>query len=109
MSYTGQFSKCLLVTLIMMSLSACDESAKLSCPASGEAFFNESIHRYFTQHPPAEGIDAVKVLPGASYNSELDWWVVPLDVGNEKWNALLSCDGHLELSGRSTEPLLKSH
>ena len=63
-------------------------------------FFDQSVKAYFTKHPPVEGIENVKVLSGATYDTATNWWVVPVDVGEDKWNALLSCDGHLELSGR---------
>lgn len=92
-----QFS---LVILASLGLTACEKSEQTSCSGSGQEFFEASVNSYFAKHPPASGIDSVRILPGASYNSDLNWWVVPLDVGAEKWNALLSCDGHLELSGR---------
>ncbi|RMM02245.1 hypothetical protein APX70_01340 [Pseudomonas syringae pv. maculicola] len=38
---------------------------------------------------------------GARYDTRTHWWIVPVDVGQDKLQALLSCDGHLELSGRN--------
>jgi hypothetical protein len=90
-----------LVFFASLVLTACDKDEEISCSGSGQEFFEASVNAYFEKHPPARGMDSVRVLPGGTYNSHLNWWVVPVDVGAEKWSALLSCDGHLELSGRT--------
>lgn len=85
---------------LLAALAGCDDSGDMFCPDKGQDFFDQSVKAYFTKHPPVEGIENVKVLSGAAYDTATNWWVVPVDVGEDKWNALLSCDGHLELSGR---------
>jgi hypothetical protein len=37
-------------------------------------------------------------LDGARYNEKLNWWVVPFDLRGKRLDALLSCDGNLELT-----------
>lgn len=69
------------------------------CPHEGQTFFENSIGAYFERHPPRHASTA-QILPGASYDTSTNWWIVPVDVGPDKYWALLSCDGHLELSGR---------
>lgn len=85
---------------LLAALAGCDDSGNMSCPDKGQDFFDQSVKAYFKKHTPAEGIENVKVLSGATYDTATNWWVVPVDVGKEEWYALLSCDGHLELSGR---------
>lgn len=85
---------------LLAALAGCDDSGNMSCSDKGQDFFDQSVKAYFKKHPPSTGTESVKVLPGATYDTATNWWVVPVDVGEEKWNALLSCDGHLELSGR---------
>lgn len=85
---------------LLAALAGCDDSGNMSCSDKGQDFFDRSVKAYFGKHPPTGGAENVRVLPGATYDTATNWWVVPIDVGKEKWSALLSCDGHLELSGR---------
>jgi hypothetical protein len=88
-----------LAVIAVTVLSGCDDSSEMYCPNEGRAFFESSINAYFERHPPRQG-DTVHILPGANYDTTTNWWLVPVDVGPEKLLALLSCDGHLELSDR---------
>ena len=82
-------------------LSGCgDDTSSMHCPDKGKEFFEESVKAYFLSHPPIGAGTSITILDGASYDSSTNWWIVPIDIGKQKWNALLSCDGHLELSGR---------
>lgn len=84
----------------VIAISGCNDSQEASCPFAGQSFFERSVHAYFSKHPPAIGLEQIKVLPGARYDEHTHWWIVPIDMGEAKINALLSCDGYLELSGR---------
>jgi hypothetical protein len=91
-----------LATGSVLLLSGCgDDTSSLYCAHKGRDFFEQSVAAYFIQHPPLPDQHLIKVLEGASYDTKTNWWIVPAEVGPLKWNALLSCDGHLELSGRT--------
>ncbi|WP_024656839.1 hypothetical protein N027_06115 [Pseudomonas syringae USA007] len=92
----------LLVLLILAVawLAQSGESDDMHCPDKNANFFADSINAYFDKHPPKAG-KTVTVVAGARYDNHTHWWTVPVDVGQDKLQALLSCDGHLELSGRN--------
>ncbi|OSR70707.1 hypothetical protein BV326_02839 [Pseudomonas syringae pv. actinidiae] len=92
----------LLVLLILAVawLAQSGESDEMHCPDKDANFFADSINAYFDKHPPKAG-NTVTVVDGARYDNHTHWWIVPVDVGQDKLQALLSCDGHLELSGRN--------
>ncbi len=87
-------------SVIVIALSGCNDSQVASCPSAGQSFFERSVHAYFSKHPPAIDLEQIKILPGARYDEHTHWWIVPIEMGEVKLDALLSCDGHLELSGR---------
>lgn len=84
---------------IVASLVGCsDEKPLAPCPEKGSDFFKSSIaSHYEKQGKPADAKD-FKLVQGASYNEKLNWWVVPFDLKTKRMNALLSCDGNLELT-----------
>jgi len=91
----------LLSVSVLSTLAGCgDDSTSMFCPEKEQEFFESSVYQYFNQHPPTGGIESVRVLPGATYDTHTNWWGVPVDVANAKYTALLSCDGRLELSYR---------
>lgn len=93
------FGKILLVLCAPLVVTGCgDNSSEMHCPEKGEDFFKESVDKYFQKHPTSNG-ESYRVLDGATYEKVTNWWTVPVLVGTQKWNALLSCDGYLELSG----------
>lgn len=94
-------ARVVLATASALLLSGCgDDTTRLYCPDKGKDFFEQSVAAYFVRHPPPPEQQPIKVLEGGWYDTGTNWWIVPVDGGSEKWSALLSCDGHLELSGR---------
>jgi hypothetical protein len=86
---------------ILLLVAGCgDDSTKTHCPEKNSDFFRESVTAYFQNHPPTAGAGDVQIVGVATYDEHTDWWLVPVNVGDQKLIALLSCDGHLELSGR---------
>ncbi|TFY93242.1 hypothetical protein DYL61_14870 [Pseudomonas nabeulensis] len=82
-------------------LGGCEnEQPHQNCSGKGEAFFTESLDAYFVEHPQANGGGHYALQSGARYDEINDWWIVPFDFGNKQAQALLSCDGHLEISLR---------
>lgn len=84
--------------LATISLAACDnEIEDQSCPSNGEAFFRTSIDAYWRNHDDSK-VGRYSLQPGAKYNTTEDWWVVPFESEGKRYLAMISCDGHLELS-----------
>ncbi|SDS65878.1 hypothetical protein SAMN04490182_2066 [Pseudomonas cedrina] len=84
-----------------VTLSACGNEKQVeNCSGKGEAFFTESLNAYFSKHPRTGDDQSYTLQPGARYDETNDWWIVPFDYGDERAQALLSCDGHLEISSR---------
>lgn len=82
-------------------LGGCGETkSKQDCSTEGEAFFTKSLDAYFAAHPQANGDNSYVLQPGANYDKTNNWWIVPFDYGGKKSQALLSCDGRLEISLR---------
>ncbi|MFK3794744.1 hypothetical protein [Pseudomonas sp. NPDC088444] len=82
-------------------LAGCgEEKSKQECSNEGEAFFTQSLDSYFVKHPQAIENGSYTLRPGARYDSNNNWWVVPFDYSDKKAQALLSCDGHLEITLR---------
>lgn len=95
-------ARVIIATASALLFSGCgDDTTSLYCPDKGKDFFEQSVAAYFVRHPPTSDQQPIKVLEGARYDTGTNWWIVPVDVGSKKWNALMSCDGHLELSGRN--------
>ncbi|WPP02375.1 hypothetical protein SFA35_25620 (plasmid) [Pseudomonas sp. HR96] len=89
------------LALLPILLSGCgDDSNKMHCPEKGDDFFQASVADYFRRHPPKTGMGSVHIAKGSQYDDHTNWWWVPIDVGPDKYTALLSCDGKLELEGR---------
>lgn len=84
---------------VLVLLAGCDDGASgMQCPGYGRSFFEASINAYVQRH--GRGDYAFQVLEGATYDPQLNWWTVPFDWKGRELQALLSCDGHLEVSGR---------
>lgn len=64
------------------------------------AFINKSVADYFARHQNASGTRTYQLVGGNYYDATTHWWIVPLDADGQKLQALLSCDGRIELSGR---------
>lgn len=90
-----------LAILMSVVLCACDGSTEMSCPDNGEQFWLQSLDAYFIRHPEMVQTTPYELQPGAWYDAKTNWWIVPFDVGQKRLQALMSCDGHLEISGRS--------
>lgn len=90
-----------LAIFTMLALSGCgDDSYKLNCPNEDSVFINKSVADYFARHQNASGTRTYQLVGGNHYDATTHWWIVPLDADGQKLQALLSCDGRLELSGR---------
>lgn len=81
-------------------LFGCGERPKQDCPTSGEKFFTDSLKNYFSSHDRKEDMNTFRLAGEATYDGKNKWWIVPFDTRSEKLQALLSCDGHLEITGR---------
>ncbi|WP_122666743.1 hypothetical protein [Pseudomonas viridiflava] len=89
-----------LAIVLSVVLAGCEERPEMSCPDNGEQFWLQSLDAYFLRHPQQVKTTPYELQPGASYDSRTNWWIVPFDIGQKKLLALMSCDGHLEISGR---------
>lgn len=88
---------CGLVGLLVL-LAGCDDGpAGMQCPGYGRSFFDASINGYVQRH--GRGDYAFELLGEAQYDAKLSWWRVPFEWKGREWQALVSCDGHLEVSG----------
>ncbi|RMV21375.1 hypothetical protein ALP14_100809, partial [Pseudomonas amygdali pv. myricae] len=90
-------TRAVLLVLLILSVAWLAQSGdgdEMQCPDKDANFFAESINAYFDKHPPKAG-KAVTIPDGARYDNRTHWWIVPVDVGQERLQALLSCDGHL--------------
>ncbi|MGE7993355.1 hypothetical protein ACQKPE_20400 [Pseudomonas sp. NPDC089554] len=84
-----------------MVLAGCGERDAGSCAAGGsEAFFKASIDAYYQRHAQQEASKSYTLVEGAHYDTTTNWWMVPFDAGSERLQALISCDGRLEITGR---------
>jgi hypothetical protein len=87
------------VLLSVLLLSGCgSETKEISCKEKGADFFKVSLQSYFKKQGKSQDADDFKLLDGARYNEKLNWWVVPFDLRGKRLDALLSCDGNLELT-----------
>lgn len=96
-------TRAVLLVLLIFAIAWLAQSGdgdERHCPDKDAEFFADAINAYFDKHPPNAG-KAVNIVDGARYDDRTHWWTVPVDVGTEKLQALLSCDGHLELSRRT--------
>lgn len=81
-------------------LLGCGERPQQDCPTYGDKFFNDSVRNYFLSHGRKEDANTFRLAGDATYDGTNKWWVVPFDTQSKKLLALLSCDGHLEITGR---------
>lgn len=91
-----------MVSLVLLStllLSGCgSEEKEITCKEQGTDFFKASLQAYFKKQGKSQDANDFSLLDGARYNEKLNWWVVPFDLRGERMDALLSCDGELELT-----------
>ncbi|EGH74182.1 hypothetical protein [Pseudomonas syringae] len=81
-------------------LVGCSEPDLESCADRGEGFFTKSINLYLSAHERSEDLGRFTYAGVARYDDRTNWWIVPFDLNGQRFQALLSCDGKLELSGR---------
>ena len=87
------------ISLVLMA--GCGEKDAGNCAANGsEAFFKSSIDAYYKRNGQQGKADRYSLIEGAHYDATTNWWMVPFDVDGEKLQALISCDGRLEITGR---------
>jgi hypothetical protein len=85
--------------LLIATLVGCSEDREpAACPEKGSSFFESSIAAHYRKQGKEAAATSFKLADGARYNSDLKWWTVPFDLDGKLMNALLSCDGHLELT-----------
>jgi hypothetical protein len=82
-------------------LTGCSDSKDEVCPGKDEKFFTQSINDYLRSHDRAAEVGNFSYAGPARYDSHTNWWIVPFDSASKHYEALLSCDGHLELSFRN--------
>lgn len=86
------------IILTVFALQACGKEEIFPCPQADEQFIQSSLDAYFKKHP-RPGIKPV--IDGRShYDTSTNWWIVPLKGSDGNIQALLSCDGFIEITGR---------
>ncbi|WP_455923294.1 hypothetical protein [Pseudomonas putida] len=88
------------MVVAMGLMAGCSDSEGGSCSGKDEKFFTESINNYLRSHDRSADADNFTFAGPARYDDHTNWWIVPFDLKAEHYEALLSCDGHLELSIR---------
>ena len=94
-----------LLLLLAFVLVACERKPVSPCPLVGPEFWESAIHRYFEDRPPRSRVASVTILEDARYNYSPPGWMVSVEVPDYKYIAWVSCDGHVELSGRELSSL----
>ncbi|WP_439850789.1 hypothetical protein ACTACG_03285 [Pseudomonas syringae] len=88
-------------TLVLFCLLAgCGQPEIEPCADRGDEFFTESINRYLSAHGRSADVNRFTYAGAARYDEYTNWWMVPFDLGEQRYLTMLSCDGKLELSGR---------
>ncbi|POP66549.1 hypothetical protein [Pseudomonas syringae] len=91
----------LTCAVCLMLMSGCGEKDAGTCPESGtEAFFKKAIDGYYKRHNESDAIARYKLAEPSHYDATTNWWMVPFDIDGQKLQALISCDGRLEITGR---------
>ncbi|WP_421526438.1 hypothetical protein [Pseudomonas yamanorum] len=87
--------------IVITVLHGCDDKKGVGvCPIKDVNFFSDSLKKhYLDQNQPANA-GAFKLVGDALYDDQNNWWMVPFDLDGQKLQALLSCDGRLEITGR---------
>jgi len=84
--------------LAVLATTGCeDKSKEQSCQSNGEDFFKSSIDSYYSRHDKT-AVGRYALRDGSRYDTTNDWWVVPFGLDGKQYLAMISCDGHLELS-----------
>lgn len=82
-------------------IAGCGKKDAGECSANGsEAFFKSSIDGYYKRSDQQAKAVRYSLVEGAHYDATTNWWMVPFDMDGEKLQALISCDGRLEITGR---------
>lgn len=68
------------------------------CDKKDDAFLRNSLIRYFEKKGESEKVPRLKIDGNARYSKNTNWWVVAFTLDGELYNALISCDGQLELT-----------
>lgn len=91
----------LTCAVCVVLMSGCGEKDAGSCPGAGtEAFFKNAIDAYYKRHKEPAAISRYKLAEPGHYDATTNWWMVPFDIDGQKLQALISCDGRLEITGR---------
>lgn len=91
----------LLCAVSFATMAGCGEKDSGTCAESGtNAFFKSSIDAYYKRQNQPAKVDRYTLVEGAHYDPTTNWWMVPFDVDGEELQALISCDGRLEVTGR---------
>lgn len=85
------------LVLMLVTLGGCRDSQSESCPRKEQAFFKDSINRYFMTHDRSEQTDRFVFNAPAQYDDHDHWWIVPFDLNAESYEAQIECDGSVEL------------
>lgn len=99
--FNARFLGWLALVATLSIVSGCgDDSYKLNCPEADSTFIEKSVADFFARHQNPSGTRTYRLVGGNYYDTATHWWIVPLDADGQKLQALLSCDGRLELTGR---------
>ncbi|MCO8169267.1 hypothetical protein NJC40_15960 [Pseudomonas sp. 21LCFQ02] len=96
-----RFLKPLSTAALLVMVVGCGQQQSAPCPEAGQDFLEKSIRAYFDRFPPKGGGEGVRILSDATYNPAHRLWSVSVDVPDNKYYAMVSCNGHTELSSRA--------
>ncbi|WP_183001599.1 MULTISPECIES: hypothetical protein [unclassified Pseudomonas] len=86
---------------LMVSLHGCDNKKGVGvCPAAEQSFFSASLKQHYLDQNLPVAAESFRLVGTATYDDHNNWWMVPFDLNGQKLQALLSCDGRLEITGR---------
>jgi len=97
-------STSILALLTLSTVAGCGKDPLESCPDVGRAFIETSVRTYFDRTYPAIGGTSVNVLSDEHYDATAKMWTVSANTPEKDYFALISCDGHVELSRKKLGP-----
>ncbi|MFS0825514.1 hypothetical protein [Pseudomonas phoenicis] len=100
-----RLSKNILVLLTLSALAGCGEQLVESCPDAGRAFIEDSVRTYFANtYPPIDGA-SLDIASDEYYEPAAKIWSVSANTPDKDYFALVSCNGCVELSGKTLRAL----
>lgn len=87
------------LAVLLLFLGGCFGGGdEVTCDRKDDSFLRNSLIHYFEKKGESEKIPRLKIDSKAQYSKNTNWWVVAFTLDGELYNALISCDGQLELT-----------